>query len=82
MKNIVVQGGTFYNDAVLRSFELLSGREVIRPNISGIMGAFGCALLQKKDMIEGVKSSLLAKDKIDEFEMKTHHVKRCGSCGK
>ena len=40
-KNIVVQGGTFYNDSVLRAFELLLGREVVRPAISGLMGAFG-----------------------------------------
>ena len=40
-KNIVVQGGTFYNDAVLRSFEKIAGCEVIRPDIAGIMGAFG-----------------------------------------
>ncbi|GEQ22690.1 2-hydroxyglutaryl-CoA dehydratase [Clostridium butyricum] len=47
-KNIVVQGGTFYNEAVLRSFEILSGRNVIRPNISGLMGAFGAAILAKE----------------------------------
>lgn len=46
--NIVVQGGTFYNEAVLRSFELLSGRNVVRPNISGLMGAFGAAILAKE----------------------------------
>lgn len=46
--NIVVQGGTFYNEAVLRSFEKLSGRNVIRPNISGLMGAFGAAILAKE----------------------------------
>ena len=39
-KKIVVQGGTFYNDAVLRAFELISGREVIRPDVAGIMGGF------------------------------------------
>ena len=42
-KNVVVQGGTFYNDAVLRSFETISGRKAIRPDIAGIMGAFGAA---------------------------------------
>ena len=42
---VVVQGGTFYNDAVLRSFELITEREVIRPDIAGIMGAFGMALI-------------------------------------
>jgi len=44
-KNIVVQGGTFYNDSVLRSFELIVGRHVVRPDISGLMGAYGVALL-------------------------------------
>ncbi|PST49574.1 activase [Bifidobacterium callitrichos] len=41
---VVVQGGTFLNDAVLRAFELLTGREVTRPNIAGLMGAYGAAL--------------------------------------
>ncbi|WP_428817143.1 acyl-CoA dehydratase activase-related protein [Clostridium butyricum] len=47
--NIVVQGGTFYNEAVLRSFERLSGRNVIRANIAGLMGAFGAAILAKEN---------------------------------
>ena len=41
---VVVQGGTFLNDAVLRAFELLTEREVTRPNIAGLMGAYGAAL--------------------------------------
>ncbi len=44
-KNIVVQGGTFYNNAVLRAFERELGVEVVRPNIAGLMGAFGCSLI-------------------------------------
>ena len=47
-KKIVVQGGTFYNNAVLRSFELLSEREAVRPDIAGLMGAFGCALIARE----------------------------------
>ena len=47
-KKIVVQGGTFYNEAVLRSFEKIADCEAIRPNISGIMGAFGAALIAKE----------------------------------
>ena len=47
-KNIVVQGGTFYNDAVLRSFEKIAGCEAIRPDIAGIMGAFGAALIARE----------------------------------
>ena len=47
-KNIVVQGGTFYNDAVLRSFEKIANCEAIRPDIAGIMGAFGAALIARE----------------------------------
>ena len=46
--HIVVQGGTFYNDAVLRAFELIVGRNVVRPDIAGLMGAYGVALLAKE----------------------------------
>ena len=46
-KHIVVQGGTFYNDAVLRAFEKIAGVEVICPDIAGVMGAFGAALIAK-----------------------------------
>ena len=46
--NIVVQGGTFNNNAILRCFELLTGKNVIRPDIAGIMGAFGSALIAKE----------------------------------
>ncbi len=52
-KNIVVQGGTFYNDAVLRSFEKIAGCEAIRPDIAGIMGAFGAALIARERFSEG-----------------------------
>ena len=45
---IIVQGGTFHNDAILRSFELVSERKPIRPDIAGIMGAFGAALIAKE----------------------------------
>ena len=65
--NIVVQGGTFLNDAVLRSFELELGRNVIRPAIAGLMGAFGCALFAKEkskntDAISGVLNLEQLKD--------------------
>ena len=46
-RSMVVQGGTFYNDAVLKSFEFISGREAVRPDIAGIMGAFGAGLIAK-----------------------------------
>ncbi|ERJ76251.1 putative CoA-substrate-specific enzyme activase [Streptococcus sobrinus W1703] len=47
-QKIVVQGGTFYNEAVLRAFELVSGRQVVRPSIAGLMGAYGCALIAQE----------------------------------
>ena len=52
-KNIVVQGGTFYNDAVLRSFEKIAGCQAIRPDIAGIMGAFGAALIAREHYEDG-----------------------------
>ena len=50
-KRIVVQGGTFYNNAVLRSFEMIANCEVIRPDIAGIMGAFGAALIAREHYV-------------------------------
>ena len=79
-EKIIVQGGTFYNDAILRSFELISGREAIRPDIAGLMGAFGAAIISKERYVQGEKSKLLSKDKIDSFEMKSD-FRRCGRCG-
>ena len=78
-KNIVVQGGTFYNDLVLRAFEKLTGREVIRPNISGIMGAFGCALIAKSQYKEGKESTLLDEQGLNNIKLDTT-VKRCKGC--
>ena len=48
-EKIIVQGGTFFNDAILRSFELISGREAVRPDIAGLMGAFGMALIAQRE---------------------------------
>ena len=79
-EKVIVQGGTFYNEAVLRSFELISGRETVRPDISGLMGAFGCALIAKERYVEGAKSSLLPRNKIDKFKMASS-FRRCGKCG-
>ena len=81
--NIVVQGGTFYNDAVLRSFELLVGKNVIRPDIAGLMGAFGMAILSKKqyesNMDDAHISAILKKDELDSFHFDISHT-RCGLC--
>ena len=81
--NIVVQGGTFYNDAVLRAFELIVGKNVIRPDIAGLMGAYGAALLAKQQFEANLDmeyhSSILKSDEIDKLEVQTSHV-RCGIC--
>lgn len=76
---IVVQGGTFLNDAILRCFELLSGKEVIRPNIAGLMGAFGAALIARERCADR-SSSLLTPEQIAGFKMKTRTAS-CKSCG-
>ena len=75
--HIVVQGGTFYNDAVLRSFEKELNTEVVRPNIAGLMGAYGCALYAKELNLE--KSAILSLDELNNF---THNVSQafCGLC--
>lgn len=80
-EKIVVQGGTFNNDAILRSFELETGHEVIRPDIAGIMGAFGAALLAREAYEEGMVSSILGTDELEEFtsEIKTKHCTLCGN---
>ena len=76
-QNIVVQGGTFLNDAVLRSFEMELGRPVIRPAISGLMGAFGAALYAKEHCPEQTK--LISAEKLADFSYKTTNAK-CGGC--
>ncbi|WP_110463302.1 2-hydroxyacyl-CoA dehydratase [Ruminiclostridium sufflavum] len=78
-EKIVVQGGTFYNDAVLRSFEKLSEREAVRPDIAGIMGAFGAALLSKERYEEGTVSDILNENQLEDFNVDTR-VSRCGLC--
>ena len=81
--HIVVQGGTFYNDAVLRSFEKIVGKNVIRPNISGLMGAYGVALLSKEQYEANLDmeytSTLLKTEELDRLDIKTTQV-RCGRC--
>ena len=79
-ENIVVQGGTFYGDAILRSFELISGRRVIRPDIPGLMGALGAALIAKERYEEGKESNMLLKDELNQFSYETRTA-NCGRCG-
>ena len=78
-KKIVVQGGTFYNDAVLRAFELVSGREAVRPDIAGIMGAFGAALIARDNFEEGYTSTMLSKEDMEALTYKTT-MARCKGC--
>lgn len=81
--HIVVQGGTFYNDAVLRAFEKIVSKNVVRPNISGLMGAYGMALLSKEQYESNLdmeyKSTILNSDEIDKLEIKVTHT-RCNNC--
>lgn len=78
-ENIVVQGGTFLNDAVLRSFELETGKEVIRPAIAGLMGAFGAALYAKENVTDSHESELLSLAELREFTY-TSRSMNCGKC--
>ena len=77
-RKIVVQGGTFYNEAVLRAFEMEMGVEVIRPDIAGLMGAFGAALYGKAKGKS--QSSLLTLEELEGFTQKVRSV-NCGLCG-
>ncbi|MDO4798635.1 MAG: acyl-CoA dehydratase activase-related protein [Coriobacteriales bacterium] len=78
-KHIVVQGGTFMSDATLRAFELLTGRDVIRPDIAGSMGAYGAALLARdRAGLTGV-SGVLDRKALNSLEVKLTKV-HCGRC--
>ena len=80
-ENIVVQGGTFLNDAILAAFEKKIGKNVTRPNISGLMGAFGCAIYakekSKKDRLQ--KSSVLSLEELEAFSHSSHSA-NCSLC--
>ncbi len=78
-KNIVVQGGTFYNDAVLRSFERIAGCEAVRPDIAGIMGAFGAALIARERYESGYETQMLSYEKLCELKYETSMAK-CRGC--
>ena len=77
--HIVVQGGTFYNNAVLRSFEKIANCEAIRPDIAGIMGAFGAALIARERYVECEGTTMLPIDEIEALEYKTTMTK-CKGC--
>ena len=80
-KRIVVQGGTFYNDAVLRSFEKIAGCQAIRPDIAGIMGAFGAALIAREryQFKECKNTTMLSIEDINALEYSTT-MSKCKGC--
>ena len=77
-RKVVVQGGTFYNDAVLRSFEKIAGCQAIRPDIAGIMGAFGAALIAK-ERYKGQETTILSLEQLESFDYTTS-MTRCKGC--
>ena len=79
-RNIVVQGGTFYNEAVLRAFEKEMGVEVIRPDIAGLMGAFGAALHGRALAKPGQRSTMLDAAGLAAFTQNVKSI-QCGGCG-
>ena len=80
---IVVQGGTFYNDAVLRAFELIVGKKVIRPDIAGLMGAYGIACLAKEEFDinndKKYESRVTKNEELDNLQVTVVHT-RCNGC--
>ena len=77
-RHVVVQGGTFYNEAVLRAFEKEMGLEVIRPNIAGLMGAYGAALYGAQKSVKGKCSTLLTLEELQSFHRETES-RACGN---
>lgn len=78
-EKIVCQGGTFYNEAVLRAFELISGREVVRPSIAGLMGAYGAALIALEEAAIDDVSTLLSPAEMADFQAEKEFT-NCGLC--
>jgi predicted CoA-substrate-specific enzyme activase len=76
---VIVQGGTFLNDAVLRAFENLTGKQAFRPDIAGCMGCYGAALLARDRAGETGTSTVLSRDEINNLQVK-HRSARCGQC--
>ena len=75
----MVQGGTFYNNAVLRSFEKIAGCEAIRPDIAGIMGAFGAALIARERYMDCQSTTMLSIEDIEALEYSTT-MAQCKGC--
>ena len=79
-EKVIVQGGTFLNESVLRAFELTCGREVVRPAQAGLMGAYGCAIISRNEYDPDEKSTILTKEELENFSFEKHS-QRCGKCG-
>ena len=77
-KAVLVQGGTFYNESVLRAFEQETGIKAIRPDIAGLMGAFGIALIAK-ERYQGEGTTILTKDQLDHFTYE-NTIRHCEKC--
>lgn len=78
-EKIVCQGGTFYNEAVLRAFEVISGREVVRPSIAGLMGAYGAALIALENYEMGSETTMLSQEEMLAFTAEKEFT-HCGLC--
>ena len=78
-EKIIVQGGTFHNDAVLRAFELVAGVSAVRPDIAGLMGAYGAALIAQERFEEGFETTLRPQADLNAFSYETE-LRRCGLC--
>lgn len=78
-EKIVVQGGTFLNDAVLKSVESILGKEVVRPDITGLMGAYGAAIVAMNQYREGEVSNIISCRELDGFSVESTHT-RCKKC--
>ncbi|MCR5605715.1 MAG: 2-hydroxyacyl-CoA dehydratase [Treponema sp.] len=92
-KKVVVQGGTFYNDSVLRAFEKISGVNVFRPDVSGLMGAYGAALIaqdqwedlnrpkpgEKNWVPHEIHSGIATLEQLESFKVDLE-LRRCGKC--
>jgi predicted CoA-substrate-specific enzyme activase len=78
-KKIIAQGGAFHNEAVLRAFEIETGTEVVRPDIAGLMGAYGAALIARDRYKPDCRSSLLTASELEDFSCQKQY-KYCGKC--
>ena len=78
-ERVIVQGGTFLNDAVLRAFELVAGREAVRPDVAGLMGAYGAALLARGNAAPGARSRMLGLEELRKLAT-TVSLERCRGC--